>query len=270
MLCLLWAESAPACAACLGAAWFLGGRTDVSVALTHRAAQDADWRARESGILALGAISDGCANGLLPFLEGMLAMLLPRLQDQRPLVRSITCWALSRYSRWLGQQTGQPGAGHAQVDAVLQVSPSTLLPCCACSGSGCCACPGKAVSCAVSHLQRSPAEHESCCAGVLHVLAAAQSQQLAATRRRTPHDDNGVLVRRASCAAWWTTTSTCRRLPAARWPRWRSKPARSWTPGSRWPWWRSLGTTGCTGCWLGPALPLAVLRLATMHAAACP
>ena len=90
--------------------------------------QDPDWRARESGILALGAISDGCANGLLPFLEGMLAMLLPRLQDQRPLVRSITCWALSRYSRWLGQQSGQPGSGHAQVDAVLQVT--SLRPAC--------------------------------------------------------------------------------------------------------------------------------------------
>ena len=81
-------------------------------------AQETDWRARESGILALGAISDGCANGLLPFLEGMLAMLLPRLGDARPLVRSITCWALSRYSRWLAQQ---PGASSQQADAVLQV-----------------------------------------------------------------------------------------------------------------------------------------------------
>ena len=83
--------------------------------------QEADWRARESGILALGAISDGCATGLLPFLEGMLAMLLPRLADARPLVRSITCWALSRYSRWLAHRTGQPGASPQQADAVLQV-----------------------------------------------------------------------------------------------------------------------------------------------------
>ena len=94
--------------------------------LTTLELQEADWRARESGILALGAISDGCATGLLPFLEGMLAMLLPRLADARPLVRSITCWALSRYSRWLAHRTGQPGASPQQADAVLQVR---SLPC---------------------------------------------------------------------------------------------------------------------------------------------
>ncbi len=31
--------------------------------------QDADWRARESATLALGAISEGCAQGLLPYLS---------------------------------------------------------------------------------------------------------------------------------------------------------------------------------------------------------
>ena len=46
---------------------------------SHLCMQEPDWRARESGILALGAISDGCANGLLPHLEGMIAMLLPKV-----------------------------------------------------------------------------------------------------------------------------------------------------------------------------------------------
>ena len=31
--------------------------------------QSADWRARESATLALGAISEGCAQGLLPYLQ---------------------------------------------------------------------------------------------------------------------------------------------------------------------------------------------------------
>lgn len=85
--------------------------------------QDPDWRARESAILALGAISEGCARGLTPFLQQMVRMLLPMLDDPRPLVRSITCWALSRYSHWIVQRSGEGGAGSeeaAQLDGVLQ------------------------------------------------------------------------------------------------------------------------------------------------------
>ena len=50
-------------------------------------------------------------------------MLLPKLTDARPLVRSISCWALSRYSHWIAQAAGQPQlpAAQQQFDAVLQV-----------------------------------------------------------------------------------------------------------------------------------------------------
>mgnify|MGYP001806837538 CR=1 FL=1 len=65
------------------------------------ATQDSNWRSRESAILALGAISHGCHQGLQPYLEGMVTMLLPALQDARPMVRIITCWTLGRYSHWL-------------------------------------------------------------------------------------------------------------------------------------------------------------------------
>lgn len=41
--------------------------------------QEVEWRVRESAILALGAISEGCANGLLPHLEDMVTMLLPKV-----------------------------------------------------------------------------------------------------------------------------------------------------------------------------------------------
>jgi transportin-1 len=63
--------------------------------------QDPDWRARESAILALGAVSEGCHQGLLPYLGSMVALLLPTMADPRPMVRIISCWALSRYSSWL-------------------------------------------------------------------------------------------------------------------------------------------------------------------------
>ena len=87
--------------------------------------QEEDWRARESAILALGAISEGCAQGLLPYLADMVGMLLPKLRDPRPLVRSITCWALSRYSHWIVQAAAQPiPLAKQQLDAVLEVPAS--------------------------------------------------------------------------------------------------------------------------------------------------
>jgi transportin-1 len=79
---------------------------------------DLDWRAKESAILALGAISQGCATGLLPHLPGMLQMLLPGLKDPRPLVRSISSWSISRYSKWFfdrAEETGQP----AELDSIV-------------------------------------------------------------------------------------------------------------------------------------------------------
>lgn len=42
-----------------------------------------------AAILALGAVSQGCATGLAPFLPEMVAMLLPVLKDPRPMVRCI-------------------------------------------------------------------------------------------------------------------------------------------------------------------------------------
>lgn len=78
------------------------------------ASQDSNWRSRESAILALGAVSHGCHAGLQPFLEGMIQMLLPALQDPRPMVRIITCWTLGRYSHWLFQGERLGHLGHVQ------------------------------------------------------------------------------------------------------------------------------------------------------------
>ena len=89
--------------------------------------QDVDWRARESAILALGAISEGCHRGLTPYLGELVTMLAPQLNDARPLVRSITCWALSRYSAWLvlaGKQPNSPG--QLQLDLVITVRSDEL------------------------------------------------------------------------------------------------------------------------------------------------
>lgn len=65
----------------------------------------ANWEVKESGILVLGAIAEGCMNGMIPHLPELTPYLIGCLSDKKALVRSITCWTLSRYAHWV---VGQP------------------------------------------------------------------------------------------------------------------------------------------------------------------
>ena len=50
--------------------------------------------------------------------------MLPMLLDARPLVRSISCWALSRYSYWIVQASVELNSqGQQQFDTVVAVRP---------------------------------------------------------------------------------------------------------------------------------------------------
>lgn len=62
------------------------------------------WDVRESAILALGAVSDGCMSGMYNHLSGLIPYLVQHLADVQPLIRSITCWTLSRYAKWIIEQ----------------------------------------------------------------------------------------------------------------------------------------------------------------------
>lgn len=53
-----------------------------------------------AGILALGAIAEGCMNGMTQHLPELIPYLIRCLSDKKALVRSITCWTLSRYCHW--------------------------------------------------------------------------------------------------------------------------------------------------------------------------
>ena len=59
------------------------------------------WVLRESAILALGAVAEGCFPDLQVHLHELIPYLLTFLKEPKPLVRSITCWTLSRYSKWV-------------------------------------------------------------------------------------------------------------------------------------------------------------------------
>nr|XP_046197320.1 transportin-2-like [Oncorhynchus gorbuscha] len=67
-----------------------------------------DWVVKESGILVLGAIAEGCMQGMVPYLPELMPHLIQCLCDKKALVRSIACWTLSRYAHWVVSQPPTP------------------------------------------------------------------------------------------------------------------------------------------------------------------
>lgn len=64
-----------------------------------------DWLVKESSILALGAVSEGCMEGMVAHLTELMPFLIDSLSERKALVRSITCWTVSRYARWVVGQS---------------------------------------------------------------------------------------------------------------------------------------------------------------------
>ncbi|ONK73217.1 uncharacterized protein A4U43_C04F28570 [Asparagus officinalis] len=79
---------------------------------------DAHWKDREAAVLAIGAVAEGCIGGLYPHLPEIIAFLIPLLDDKFPLIRSITCWTLSRYSKFIVQGLDHQN-GHEQFEKIL-------------------------------------------------------------------------------------------------------------------------------------------------------
>ena len=69
--------------------------------LQSRMSADSDWKKVEVSILAIGAISTGCWEAISNFLPDLVPHLISQTSHGMPLVRSISCWALSRYSSWI-------------------------------------------------------------------------------------------------------------------------------------------------------------------------
>ncbi|KAL2025165.1 hypothetical protein VTK56DRAFT_167 [Thermocarpiscus australiensis] len=59
-----------------------------------------DWPYREAAVLALGAVAEGCMDVVTPHLPELVPYLISLLEDPEPVVRTITCWTLGRYSPW--------------------------------------------------------------------------------------------------------------------------------------------------------------------------
>lgn len=77
-----------------------------------------DWVVKESGILAIGAIAEGCMNGMTPHLPELIPFLIASLNDKKALVRSIACWSISRYCHF-AVQDGQEETFKALMQQLL-------------------------------------------------------------------------------------------------------------------------------------------------------
>ncbi|CAO2821247.1 unnamed protein product [Amaranthus hypochondriacus] len=79
---------------------------------------DQSWKNREAAVLAIGAVGEGCINGLYPHLSEIVNFLIPLLDDKFPLIRSISCWTISRFSKFIVQGIGDQ-KGNEQFEKVL-------------------------------------------------------------------------------------------------------------------------------------------------------
>ncbi len=69
----------------------------VLLPLIEQLLQSPDWQLRESAILAIGAVADNCGQLVEPHLGTLMPFLLTTIDDPKPLIRSISCWAVAKY-----------------------------------------------------------------------------------------------------------------------------------------------------------------------------
>lgn len=88
----------------LAKAWVSDSFLQKLLPLIEQGIQSPDWLTRECSILALGCIARGSYHDMKPFLPNLVPFLFNFLRDRRPLIRSITCWCLARYAKWILNQ----------------------------------------------------------------------------------------------------------------------------------------------------------------------
>lgn len=80
---------------------FGDGILPLLIPLISEMLQNPDHLVKESAILALGAIAEGCLNGLKSELPELVQFLICCMNNEQSVVRVITCWTLSRYISWI-------------------------------------------------------------------------------------------------------------------------------------------------------------------------
>ena len=91
--------------------------------LQESLSHDNPW-VREAGILALGAISNGCGEAMSEHMSQLHPYLLNQVtaNDSLPQLKSISCWTISMYAAWALEQAAsgiQPDLVQHTIEAVL-------------------------------------------------------------------------------------------------------------------------------------------------------
>jgi len=70
-----------------------------------------DWKCIEVGVLALGAVSVGCGSEMHQFLPSLMPFFMTIFNNPQNhiLLRSVTCWTISRYASWLESNSKEMG-----------------------------------------------------------------------------------------------------------------------------------------------------------------
>ena len=69
--------------------------------------RDSDWKVKESAILCIGALAEGCYESIKPHLSFILLFLLQNISDKEPLIKTISCWTLSRFTSFIIENANQ-------------------------------------------------------------------------------------------------------------------------------------------------------------------
>jgi transportin-1 len=81
--------------------------------------RDEAWEIQECSLLALGAIGHGCMQGLSPHLPAIMQLLVNISKSRKPLLRSISCWTISRFAAWISFDTHRPTALPLALSVIL-------------------------------------------------------------------------------------------------------------------------------------------------------
>ena len=66
-----------------------------------------DWKIKESAILCIGALSEGCYESIKPHLNYIILFLLQNISDKEALIKTISCWTLSRFTGFIIENANQ-------------------------------------------------------------------------------------------------------------------------------------------------------------------
>lgn len=80
----------------------------------------ADWEVQESAVLAIGAIGVGCLYLMYEHLPRVTHLLTTQtIHHDQPLLRTISCWCLSRYGTWICNTEGNEAVFRETLKAIL-------------------------------------------------------------------------------------------------------------------------------------------------------